>query len=54
MQDPRIGVDGLNLRVDLAGTQATISRLEGQVNGGTLSGERSLSRTARERCAMRT
>jgi outer membrane protein assembly complex protein YaeT len=36
--DPRIGIDALNLRVDLDGTRATVSRLDGQVNGGTLGG----------------
>ena len=34
MRDPRIGLDNLNLRVDLAGTRATISQLSGDLNGG--------------------
>ncbi|HEV3196686.1 MAG TPA: translocation/assembly module TamB domain-containing protein [Bryobacteraceae bacterium] len=40
---PRIGIDGLNLRVDLEGTGATLSNLEGQINGGTLSGKGSVA-----------
>ncbi len=43
VEQPRIGIDGLNLRVDLAGTRATVSQLEGQVNGGTLSGRGSIA-----------
>jgi outer membrane protein assembly complex protein YaeT len=38
MRDPRIGLDNLNLRVDLEGTRATISQLSGDLNGGTLTG----------------
>lgn len=38
MRQPRIGIEGLDLRVDLDGTRATISRLDGSLNGGTLSG----------------
>ncbi len=41
--DPRVGVEGLNLRVDLDGTRATVSKLEGQVNGGTLGGQGSIA-----------
>jgi outer membrane protein assembly complex protein YaeT len=40
---PRIGIEGLNLRVDLEGARATLSKLEGQINGGTLSGKGSLA-----------
>lgn len=39
---PRVGIEGLNLRVDLEGARATLSKLEGQVNGGTLSGKGSV------------
>ncbi len=38
LQSPRIGIEGLNTRIDLAGNRATLSRLEGTLNGGTLSG----------------
>ena len=43
IQEPRIGIDGLNLRVDLEGARATLAKLEGQINGGTLSGHGSIS-----------
>ncbi|MBZ5624611.1 MAG: translocation/assembly module TamB domain-containing protein, partial [Acidobacteriia bacterium] len=43
IQEPRVGVEGLNLRVDLEGSRATLSKLEGQVNGGTLGGRGSVS-----------
>lgn len=43
IQEPRIGVDGLNVRIDLEGTKATISKLEGQINGGTLGGKGSVA-----------
>jgi outer membrane protein assembly complex protein YaeT len=39
---PRIGIEGLNLRIDLSGAGATLSKLEGQINGGTLSGKGSV------------
>jgi outer membrane protein assembly complex protein YaeT len=38
MRDPRIGIEDFNIRVDLAGTRATISRLDGVLNGGDLKG----------------
>lgn len=37
-RQPRIGIDGLNARLDFAGNRMTVSRLEGALNGGTLSG----------------
>jgi outer membrane protein assembly complex protein YaeT len=43
LEDPRIGIDGLNLRVNLDGTRATIASLEGDINGGTLSGRGSIA-----------
>ena len=42
---PRIGIEGLNLRIDLDGARATLSKLEGQINGGTLGGKGSMSYT---------
>jgi outer membrane protein assembly complex protein YaeT len=36
--NPRVGVEGLNLRIDVDGSKATISRLNGQLNGGNLTG----------------
>jgi outer membrane protein assembly complex protein YaeT len=41
--DPRIGADGLNLRVNLDGDTATLARLEGEVNGGKLTGRGSVT-----------
>jgi outer membrane protein assembly complex protein YaeT len=38
MREPRIAIDDLDLRVDIAGTRATISRLDGVLNGGDLAG----------------
>jgi outer membrane protein assembly complex protein YaeT len=38
VRDPRVGIEDLNIRVDLAGTRATLSRLNGTINGGDLSG----------------
>jgi len=43
VQDPRIGVEGLNVRIDLEGTRARLSKLEGQINGGTLGGRGSVA-----------
>jgi len=39
LDDPRVGIEGLNLRIDLDETRATLSKLEGQINGGTLAGK---------------
>ena len=36
--DPRVAIEGLNLRVNLEGGRATVARLDGQINGGSLSG----------------
>src|SRR5262249_57026059 len=38
MQEPRVALDNLNARFDLAGTRMTLSRLSGSLNGGPLSG----------------
>ncbi|HYO84301.1 MAG TPA: translocation/assembly module TamB domain-containing protein [Bryobacteraceae bacterium] len=38
LREPRVGIEGLDLRVDLDGTRATISRLGGSLNGGELTG----------------
>ena len=38
MQEPRVGLDNLNARIDLAGSRITLSNLDGTLNGGTLSG----------------
>lgn len=38
LREPRIGVEDLNLRIDLAGTKATISQLSGELNGGKMGG----------------
>jgi outer membrane protein assembly complex protein YaeT len=38
LREPRVGIDALNVRLDLAGTKATLSRLDGVMNGGDLSG----------------
>jgi outer membrane protein assembly complex protein YaeT len=38
IRDPRVAIEGLNLRVNLEGDRATIARLDGQINGGSLSG----------------
>ncbi|HEY2012970.1 MAG TPA: translocation/assembly module TamB domain-containing protein, partial [Bryobacteraceae bacterium] len=43
MREPRVGIEGLNFRVDLEGNRATLSKLEGQVNGGTLTGQGSVA-----------
>ncbi|MEO8592625.1 MAG: translocation/assembly module TamB domain-containing protein [Candidatus Solibacter sp.] len=43
IQDPRVAIEGLNLRVDLEGDRATIARLDGQMNGGSLSGRGSVT-----------
>ena len=42
MDEPEIAAEGLAARIDLAGQRATLTRLEGRVNGGTLSGGGSL------------
>ena len=42
LQSPRLALDNLNARIDLAGARATLSRLDGSLNGGTLSGSGSL------------
>jgi outer membrane protein assembly complex protein YaeT len=42
LQSPRLALDSLNARIDLAGARATLSRLDGSLNGGTLSGSGSL------------
>ena len=38
MTDPRIGLENLDVRVNLAGTRATVSELSAQLNGGQLTG----------------
>ena len=38
VEEPEIAVEALEARIDLAGQRATLSRLEGRVNGGALSG----------------
>ena len=38
VQTPRLALENLNTRIDLAGQRATISQLDGTLNGGTLSG----------------
>lgn len=38
MQEPTIGADSLQVRVDFTPERATLSRLDGSVNGGTLAG----------------
>src|SRR5262249_54749268 len=38
MQELRVGLENLNARMDLAGTRVTLSKLDGTLNGGTLSG----------------
>lgn len=42
LRDPRIGAESLNLRVELAGTRATLANLTGYLNGGELSGSGSI------------
>ncbi len=46
LQSPRLALDSLNARIDLAGARATLSRLDGSLNGGTLSGSGSLEYAA--------
>ena len=43
IDQPRIGMEGVNLRVNFNGSQATLANLEGQINGGTLGGQGSVS-----------
>lgn len=43
LQNPRVAIDGLGLEVALAGNKATITKLNGNLNGGTLSGEGSVT-----------
>jgi outer membrane protein assembly factor BamA len=38
VDEPEIAAEGLAARIDLAGQRATLSRLDGRLNGGTLSG----------------
>ena len=38
VEEPEIAAEALAARVDLAGQRATLTRLDGRVNGGTLSG----------------
>ncbi len=38
LRSPRVAVEHLDLHIALAGRQATIAKLEGTLNGGTLSG----------------
>jgi outer membrane protein assembly factor BamA/autotransporter translocation and assembly factor TamB len=38
MEEPTIGADGLQVRVDFTPERAVLSRLEGNLNGGTLAG----------------
>ncbi|HEX5107881.1 MAG TPA: translocation/assembly module TamB domain-containing protein [Vicinamibacterales bacterium] len=38
VNEPSVVSEGLDARVDLAGRRATLTRLEGRVNGGSLSG----------------
>jgi outer membrane protein assembly complex protein YaeT len=38
LQDPRVGIEELNARLDLEGNRVTLSRLTGTLNGGNLSG----------------
>ena len=38
VEEPEIAAEALAARIDLAGQRATLSRLDGRVNGGTLSG----------------
>jgi outer membrane protein insertion porin family len=42
VDEPEIAAEGLAARIDLAGQRATLSHLDGRVNGGTLSGGGSL------------
>src|SRR5207249_1001669 len=42
LRNPRAGLDHLNARLNLAGQRIEISRLDGTLNGGTLSGGGSL------------
>ncbi len=39
LTEPRIAADAVNARIDLTGDQLTIARLDGQLNGGTLTGK---------------
>jgi outer membrane protein assembly factor BamA len=43
LAEPRVGLDQLNARVDLAGQRANLTRLTGNLNGGPLSGGGGLS-----------
>ena len=38
VQSPRMAMENLNARIDLAGQRATLSQLDGTLNGGALSG----------------
>src|SRR5262249_48075532 len=42
LRNPSAGLDNLNARVNLAGQRLELSRLDGTLNGGTLSGRGSL------------
>ena len=42
VEEPEIAAEALAARVDLAGQRATLARLDGRVNGGTLSGSGSV------------
>jgi outer membrane protein assembly factor BamA/autotransporter translocation and assembly factor TamB len=42
VDDPQIAAQGLNLRIDFTPERATLARLEGSLNGGTLSGSGSV------------
>ncbi len=43
MDQPRIGADDLNVRIDLDGATATLAKLDGEVNGGKLTGSGSIT-----------
>jgi len=53
VQDPRIGVEGLKRAHRPRGTRARLSKLEGQINGGTLGGRGSVAYTM-ESCKIPT
>ena len=42
LEEPEIAAESLAVRIDLAGQRTTLSRLDGRVNGGTLSGSGSV------------
>jgi outer membrane protein assembly complex protein YaeT len=42
IDDPQIAAQGVNLRIDFTPERATLSKLEGSLNGGTLSGSGSV------------